>query len=389
MESDFSNKKIVIATHVYTTGPAQDLRDYLVEQKTKKLLFIGHPLFYKEELKGPGYELYFGNTGEKKEKYLKIQDNFSVLTYFKDYFRNIRYVIKNGRNWDLYIGSDNLNALSGIMLRKMRFVRKCVYYVIDYNPNRFQNRLMNKIYHKIDQYCVKHCDETWNLSVRMKEGRKKYFNFSGGNQITVPIGIWFERIKPGQNKSNFKKLAFMGHILKKQGVQYIVSAIPKIVESIPNFRFEVIGGGEYLLELKKLAKELKIEKHVKFYGFIESHQDVEQLLSSCDVAVAMYEKYDENGNLSFTYFADPGKLKSYLAGGLPIILTDVSYNAKEIEKLGCGKIITQDKESIAKAVVAMLKNEQKLAKMRHSALAYAQEYDWNLIFEKNLNRILK
>lgn len=385
---DLKRNNIIITTHIYTTGPAQDLRDYLIEHKVADLLYIGHPLFFNKKLDGSGFERY--KNGELiTKKYQKIKKRPEVFNYFLHVVKSLKWVFDTKSKRDLFVGSDNLNAFSGIVLKKLGRVKKVVYYVIDYNPHRFKNPLMNKIYHKIDQYCVKKCDETWNLSVRMKEGREKYFNFSGGNQITVPIGVWFDRVKPGQNKSKMKKLAFMGHILKKQGVQYIISAIPQILKKVPNFRFEVIGGGEYLPELVKQAKKLKVEKYIKFYGFVESHEKVEKLLSTSDVAVAMYEKYDEDGNLSFTYFADPGKLKSYLAGGLPIILTDVSHNAKEIERLGCGKIITTDKNEIAKAVISILKDKKKLAKMRQNALEYAKKYDWNQIFETNLKRILK
>lgn len=386
---NLKEKKIIISTHVYTTGPAQDLRDFLLTAKIRKLLFIGHPLFYKPELKGSGYELYFGNTGEKNENYEKIKDNFSTLSYFRDFWKNISYVLKFGPGWDLYIGSDNLNALSGVVLRRLGFVKKCVYYVIDYNPHRFQNPLINKIYHKIDQFCVRHCDETWNLSVRMKEGRKKYFGFSAGNQITVPIGIWYDKFDRVDFSIVEKQtLVYMGHVLKKQGIQYVIEAIPAIIKELPNFKFLVIGGGDYLAELKNLADTLGVSKNLKFTGFVEDHRDIERMLSRGAAAVAMYEKYDECGNLSFTYFADPGKLKSYLAGGLPILLSDVSHNAKEIEKLGCGKIIMTDKESIAKAVISMLSNEKRLAKMRQNALNYASKYDWNKIFGKNLKRVL-
>lgn len=389
MNSDYKRKKIIIATHVFAPGPAQDLRDYLVSAKTLKLLFIGHPLFYQPTLQGSGFEIYYGNTGEKKESYSKIKDNFGVLSYFRDFYSNIKYVMRHGRGWDLYVGSDNLNALSGIVLRRLGFVKKCVYYVIDYNPHRFQNRLMNRIYHKIDQYCVKHCDETWNLSVRMKEGRKKYFNFSGGNQITFPIGIWFDKFKRVTfSKVEKQTLVYMGHVLKKQGIQHVLSAIPQIVRSVSKFKFKVVGYGEYLPELKKQTKDLGIESNVEFFEHVRTSEEVEEILPKCAAAVAMYEKYDDAGNLSFTYFADPGKLKSYLAGALPIILTDVSHNAREIERLGCGKIITTDKNSIAKAVIAMLKNEKKLEKMRQNAEEYAKKYDWNLTFPKNLKRIL-
>jgi len=386
---NLQNKKIIIATHVYTTGPAQDLRDFLRSEKVGKLLYIGHPLFFQPKLKGSGYELYFGNTGEKKESYSKIKNNFGVWSYIRDFFNNIKYVTRNGRGWDLYIGSDNLNALSGLVLKRLGLVKKCVYYVIDYNPHRFQNRLMNKIYHKIDQFCVKHCDETWNLSIRMKEGRKNYFNFSAGKQITAPIGIWYDKFARVEfDKVEKHTLVYMGHVLKKQGIQYVIEAIPAIIKEVPNFNFLVIGGGEYLADLKNLVDKLRVSKNVKFTGFVEDHREVEKMLSRCAAAIAMYERYDEHGNLSFTYFADPGKLKSYLAGGLPILLTDVSHNAKEIEKLGCGKIITPDKESIAKAVVTILKNESKLEKMRQNALKYARWFDWNLIFDKNLKRVL-
>lgn len=387
---NFADKKIAISTHVYTTGPAQDLRDYLLTEKTLKLLFIGHPLFYKPELAGSGYEIYYNNTGEKKESYEKIKDSFGPLSYLRDFWKNISYVRKFGRGWDLYIGNDNLNALSGVILRKLGIVKKCVYYVIDYNPKRFPGRVMNWVYHKIDQYCVKHCDETWNLSVRMKEGRRKYFGFSGGNQITVPIGIWYDKFaRVDFSKVEKQTLVYMGHVLKKQGIQYVIEAIPAIIKEVPNFKLLVIGGGEYLPDLKDLADKLGISKHLKFTGFVEDHRDVEAMLSRGATAVAMYEKYDEYGNLSFTYFADPGKLKSYLAGGLPILLSDVSHNAKEIERLGCGKIITTDKESIAKAVIAILKNESKLKKMRQNALNYVEKYDWNTIFSRNIERILK
>ncbi len=374
------DRKIIIATHVYTTGPAQDLREYLLKHKTGKLLFIGHPLFFDKKLKSSGYELY--EKGElEKENYKKIKKIPEPLTYLKDIFLNIFWVIKTGKKWDLYIGNDNLNAFSGIILKKLGLVERVIYYVIDYNPKRFENKILNKIYHWIDQFCVKYADETWNLSPRMAEARKEYFNFSGGNQKTVPIGIWFDRF-PRLDFSQIEKhtLVFMGHILEKQGVQYVLDAIPDITKEIPDFKFLIISDGEYLEKLKEQTSKLNIEKFVEFAGYIEKHSDVEKMLARCACAIAMYEKYDKSGNLSFTYFSDPGKIKAYLAGGLPIFLTDTPYNAGEIENKKCGFIIERNKESIAKAVVAILKDEKILKEYRENAANYAKEFDWEKIF---------
>ena len=382
--AELENKKIVIATHVYATGPAQDLREYLLKNKIEKLLFIGHPLFFDKKLKSSGYEIY--EKGKlKKENYKRIKKIPEPIAYLKDIFLNIFWVVVSGKKWNLYVGSDNLNAFSGIILKKLGTVEKVIYYVIDYNPKRFENKILNKIYHWVDRFCVKYADETWNLSPRMAEARKEYFNFSGGNQKTVPIGIWFDRF-PRLNFSQIKKhtLVFMGHILKKQGAQYVLDAIPAIIKEIPDFKFLIIGDGEYLEKLKKQAKKLNIEKFIKFTGYIEKHSDVEKMLSTSACAIAMYEKYDESGNLSFTYFADPGKIKAYLAGGLPILLSNVSYNAREIENKKCGFIIKQNKESIAKAIIKILRDEKILQEYRENAVNYAKEFDWGKIFGENL-----
>jgi len=53
-----------------------------------------------------------------------------------------------------------------------------------------------------------------------------------------------------------------------------------------------------------------------------------QLLSSASIGLATYLESEE----SFTQFADPGKLKNYLAAGLPIVMTRVPYNADSLEE---------------------------------------------------------
>lgn len=381
------DKKIILVSHIYTTGPTQDLLLYLQNQEIAKLLFINHPLFYDQRLKGSGYDLY--QNGKMIKTYShKIRRFPEIFNYFSTWLFNIYWIIKNREKWDLYIGVNNLNALSGIFLKKFGLVKKTVYYVIDYNPYRFKNYLLNRIYHHIDLFCVKHCDETWNLAARMKKARNKYFGFTGGNQKVVPVGVWFERIKrPDFSTIDKKKLVFMGHLLETQGVQYVISAIPLIINNIPDFKFLIIGGGDYLKNLKEQVNKLKLEKTVIFTGYVEHHEDIEKMLSRCALAIALYTKNNSDGKISFSYFTDPGKIKSYLAAGLPIVMTDVPHNAREIENRECGIIINYDKINIAKNIVKILENQNILKIYRRNAVEYARENDWNLIFNKAFKEI--
>jgi glycosyltransferase involved in cell wall biosynthesis len=137
-----------------------------------------------------------------------------------------------------------------------------------------------------------------------------------------------------------------------------------------------------------MAQDLKINECLEFTGYLKDHATIENKLAKSALAVALYEKYDQNNNLTFTYFADPCKIKVYLGCGVPILLTDVPHNSKEISNKKCGLIIDDDKENITRAIISLMKNEELLKKFRKNALNYAKQFDWNLIFYKNLIKIL-
>jgi glycosyltransferase involved in cell wall biosynthesis len=383
------NKKIVIVTHVYTDGPGQAFKSYLIEKRAD-FLWIGHPLFYNKELKSSGYEMFLGGK-LVEEKYKKIKKIPSIFSYIKDIVLTIIYTCKFSKKhkFTSFIGYNNLNAFAGVVLKKLKKVEKVVYAVIDYTPKRFNNKFLNRIYHWLDHFCIRYADETWNLHEKaMNQARKKFWNFNSykySKQKNVPMGFWGKRIQKKQN-FNTSSLVFMGHIIKQQGVQYVIKAVPKIIEIIPDFKFNIIGAGPYLNTLKNLTNELGLQKNVIFKGFVKDHKNVEEIISSSALAIALYEK--GNPETNFTYYTDPGKIKAYLGSGLPILLSDVPPIARELEKYKCGKIIKHDPDSIADAVITFLKNSEILNQYRKNVKNYASRFDWDVIFKKAYNSLV-
>lgn len=378
---------VIAVTHVYGTGASQDLVRYLITHETKNVLAISHPLFYDPHLKGSGYEIY--RDGKLHFRWTSQNRNLPLFFgFFLQMIKSVVWVMSTKIDWDLYVGSNNLNAFVGLLLKRFGKVKKVVYYVIDFNPYRYKNSMINRLYQWLDQYCVLHADETWNLSPRMKEGRQHYFHFSGGQQIVVPVGIWKESLTSVPVERVQKHtLAFLGHVIRKQGIQYVLDAIPIIIRRLPDFHFLVIGGGEFIDNLNNQAKRLHVEKYITFTGYISDHRKIDVMLGRCAAGVALYDRKDE-GKISFTYFTEPTKIKSYLAAGLPIFVSDVPYNAKEIEKEGCGRIISYDPVEIADAVTGVLGNDEKLRLMRSSVRRYRTRFNWEVIFDRNLKRIL-
>lgn len=377
-----TDQKIVIVTHDMFYGVPHALRDYLINEKVGELVFIGHPLV---EQRKSSIVLY--RKGKLVSKKYITQKIHGILSYIFDFFLTIYWVVKQRKKYDLLIAVDPLNALSGLALKRMGKIDKVIFYAMDFNPIRFNSRLLNSIFHEIEKICVRSADGVWNVSPKIAEGREKFLSISQKEypQKIVNSGIWMDKMKQFPfDKVRKHQLLFLGHLLKKQGLQMVLEAIQLVVKQIPDFKFVILGGGEYESNLKSRAKELSVENYIEFKGWISNRKIIDTTLGESAAAIAVYVPEKEK-LYNFSYYGDPIKLKEYLASGLPVILTDVPHNAREIEKNGCGIVVDYKKESIANAILAILKNEKKLMEYRENAIKYVKKFDWNVIFSKVFN----
>ena len=351
------------------------------------MLFISHPLFYVKSTRGKTsyYQLYRNGklVTSSRALFLKLAE---PLLYIKDFFYTLFWVNAFAKKSDWYFGVGNLNAFAGIVLQYAGIVDKTIYYVIDYVPRRFVNRFLNIVYHWIEKDCALKSNWTWNLSPRMIEGREKKWGIAFSHQLVVPHGVHYKRIRRVPfEKVNKTEIIYMGALLKKQGIQHVILALPYVLKRIPKIKFIVIGDGEYRPKLEKLVEKLDLVKHVEFLGYVSNHKEVENRIAQAAIAVAMYELKRDN----FTYYTDPGKVRNYLGAGVPVLITDVPYVAKEIEKNKCGAIVSNDKNVIGKGLIDFLENRRKLETYRANALCFAKDYDWDIIFTKTFDLMTK
>lgn len=379
----FSEKNYIISFHeAIPVGPAYDLRKFLFLQGSKKLLFISHPLLYNKEVhkNSSWYEYYEDGNLRKKDGALhwKLPEAF---LYIKDFLYTLFWSRQLFGKCNIFVGLDPLNALAGLLFKMFGKVEKVIYYSIDYFPIRFKNKLLNSLYHLIDRICVKFCDETWNVSPNMAKSRGYE-----DRQYTVPIGIWFNRTKRLPfSQINKKKLVFIGLVDITSGVELAIRAVPKILVKVPGVKLEIVGSGPEEENLKKLAKELNIENHVKFYGWVIDRVKVEKILSDGAVGLVLFNTKifkEEVKN------ADPMKLKDYMVFGMPIISTDAISTKDGIRKARAGIIIKYDIEEFTNAVIKLLMEQSLLNQYRENALDYVKKFDIENIYRENIKRII-
>lgn len=380
---DLKDLSFVIVTHVYASGPSFRLEEYL-KDKVKILIFIGHPFSFSKDTRS---FLRIYNKGLLvEEKKFKSWKGSEISFYIKDLFLTMWWYLKYSKKTDYFIGVNNFNVFAGILLSIFLSVGRIIFYTIDYVPKRFENPILNSIYHFLDRTAVSKSHKVWNLSNIMVSQREK----SGvsekykDKQIEVPIGTDTKDNPLSFDKIDRNKIVFLGHLRDGQGIELLVSAMAEVVKKVKNAHLLIVGGGILEKSLKSKIKSFGLDKKIKITGFVKEYHDVKEFMRDGAIAVAPYVD-DEK---TYTRYTDPGKPKDYLAAGMPVIITKVPQVAFLIEKNKCGIAIDYNKNKLVDSLIELLTNDAKYKEFRRNAFNFAKKYTWEKVFRDALSKTL-
>lgn len=374
---------MAVAFHAYTPpgGLAMDLLDYL-RPRTPRVSFIVHPFPSARMPLNSSVQVYEHGTRTREFK-TPAPGGPDALFYLLDIFFTLYLVIRARERIDLFIGLDNLNAFGGLLLKKLGLVNSVVFYVIDYVPQRFASRRLNAIYHWVDRFCCRHVDWIWNVSPNMMDARRARWGSLNGcaPHLVVPLGCNYERIgRLPLSEIDAHAVAFLGTLAPEQGVPLLLEAWRSVRAAVPDATLTIIGGGAQAADLQEHAHKLGVESSVRFLGFVADDRDVERILARYAVGVAPYAQEKD----SFKYYADPGKVKLYLAAGLPVVITRVPPIAEQLDAAQAGIAINHAAAELSSALIRLLTQPELYARYRENAICLAAQYAWTTIFDTAL-----
>ena len=95
-------------------------------------------------------------------------------------------------------------------------------------------------------------------------------------------GIDHNSYTPAEGVPRFEQptILYLGRMKRYKAVDHIISALPRVRESVPNARVVLVGDGDFLPELQKLTAKLGLEDAVEFPGFVDSDKKLEYLRRS-------------------------------------------------------------------------------------------------------------
>jgi len=138
--------------------------------------------------------------------------------------------------------------------------------------------------------------------------------------------------------------------------------LPRILARFPEARFVLAGDGRLRNDIEARIEALGIERNVVLTGF---HPHPEQLIALADICL-----------LASAREGLPRVLMQYLAGGRPVIATDLPCIDDVLRHDVNGLIVRSDLDGLADAVVALLDDPARRARLaRGAATTELSEWD--------------
>lgn len=360
----------VLANGAPESPPAAAVRDYLVDRGAR-VWSIFHPLGLEEE--GRHEVTCFDGDGNGRRRVVRLWSR-PPFTYPMDLA-----VPPIPPSVDVWIGFNNLLCAQGLAARRLGRARRVAYWAVDFVPDRFgAGTALTTAYDVLDAWCCRAADMRYEVSQPALDGRNARHGLDSAvaPAAVSPIGTWLARLpKVPEDGASRRTLVFIGHLVERMGAQTAVGAVRVLRERGVDVRLEIAGRGPLEEELRRSAADLG--DAVTFHGFISDHQALEELLARASVALAPYSTTVE----SFTRYADPSKLKSYLGAALPILLTDVPPNAGELAMSAGAQVVADDAGAFATAAAALLDDPAEWRRRRELAANYALRFDWNRVLD--------
>ncbi|HAL82884.1 MAG TPA: glycosyl transferase [Mucilaginibacter sp.] len=188
---------------------------------------------------------------------------------------------------------------------------------------------------------------------------------------------------PINNLTTFKNrrvLLTFGLISRNKGLETVIRALPKIVETHPDVMYVVLGnthpgvikssGEEYRDHLKSLAAQLNVSKHLSFINKFVSEEELVNYLSAAEVYVTPYlnEAQITSGTLSYA-----------IGAGAAVVSTPY-WHATELLADNRGRLFDfKNAEALADIVNDLLDHKSVLTELKENAYEYGLHLRWPVI----------
>jgi glycosyltransferase involved in cell wall biosynthesis len=249
------------------------------------------------------------------------------------------------------------------------------------NPNEKSMLRFNFVLRSYEKKLMKRSDALIAVSKYTVNELTELYGIDKNKIHVIYNGVDIERFKPRPNRAEIRRefglekdkkvVLFVGRLYHRKGIETLLRSVPPVLKEFSNVKFVISGTGFKQKEesLRKLAKELDIEDHVKFLGYVPDEK-LPLLYSASDIFVlpAIYENF-------------PFAILEAQATGLPVISTKVGGIPEFLVDNQNGFVIEpRDPTQLTQRLLTLLQDAKLAKEMGDRGRKLIEEkFDWRLI----------
>ena len=178
---------------------------------------------------------------------------------------------------------------------------------------------------------------------------------------------------PGSSpvKAQVPTVVCVSRLVEYKHVDDLLNAVSILLEDFPNLQCRIIGTGPEEDKLKRLARQIGLSEHIRFFGFVSDHNELLNMIGSSHV------------------FCLPSTLEGFgivilesMACGVPFVASDIPPIVEVSDRKGGLLFSSRDVQDMAGKISMILKDTQLQNRLSVEGRVRANEFLWTGISKK-------
>lgn len=174
-------------------------------------------------------------------------------------------------------------------------------------------------------------------------------------------------------------ILYVGAFSPHRGLETAISAMPAVLEKIPDARLLLVGDGCTRTGLEQLTNSLGLNERVTFAGY-QPFSKLPSYIRLCDAGLI---PHISTPHIETTM---PNKIFQFMMLGKAVVVSSVRPMTRVVEDAKCGRVFEVSNErSLAETIIEMRDEELRKQLGQNGQSAVKEKYNWQITVQKLLN----
>jgi len=272
-----------------------------------------------------------------------------------------------------------IHTIHGVLADEYEQTRKSGYAT-------FRSRIANYFMHrlsKLEEKTAKNATLIVTISKHSLEKIQKYYSVDTAKVRIVPNGVDTEKFKPIEDVTAFKRqfglgnepcVLFVGSLIPRKGLPFLVEAAKKIVKEYGETKFVIVGEGPLKNQLQSYLETANLSSNFTFLGNVK--ESMLPAVYNCTEVFALPSIQEGQGIV----------LLEAQASAKPVVAFDVGGVNEAVRNGETGLLVKRgSSEELADALLKLLSDKVLREKMGANGRRFVTEnFTWDICAQKML-----